>query len=103
MSLGEEGDLNNFHNVQDLLGANIANTAPTESYSPGQNIGTIEVDQLPEEYKGETPTVKVLTAKIEKKELPPQYKTKELPPKEVTNKHKPLFPPGTEPFEIPNF
>ena len=102
MSFVAEGESSNMQTAEELLGATVGNTTPIESYSAGQSIGTIEVDQLPEEYKGETPTVKIVQLKVEKKTLPPEYKTKNLPPKEVTNKHKPLFPPGTEPFEIPN-
>ena len=102
MSLGPEGD-SNIQAAEDLLGATVGNTIPIESYSTAQNSGYIEVDQLPEEYKGETPTVKIVSVKVEKKTLEPEFKTKNLPPKEVTNKKKPLFPPGTEPFEIPNF
>ena len=102
MSLGPEGD-SNFQTADDLLGATVGNTTAIESYSTAQNSGFIEVDQLPEEYKGETPTVKIVAFKLEKKTLEPEFKTKTLPPKEVTNKKKPLFPPGTEPFEIPNF
>ena len=76
---------------------------PFSSYNPGNIIGYIEVDQLPEEYKGLTPTVKVLPIKIEKKDLQPENKSNNLPPKDEIKKLKPLFPPGTEPFVIPNF
>ena len=41
--------------------------------------------------------------KVEKRTLPPKYETKKLPPKEVVNRLKPIFPPGVEPFAIPNF
>ena len=98
-----ENDSNNTQNVESLLGATVGDTTPVESYNPGHIIGYIEVDQLPEEYKGLTPTVKVLPPKVEKKELPPKNETKNLPPKEEHNKLKPVFPPGTEPFAIPNF
>ncbi len=98
-----ESETNNIQTTQDLLGATVGDTTPIESVNQGQIIGSIEVDQLPEEYKGLTPTVKTLPPKVEKKTLPPKYETKNLPPKEEHNKLKPIFPPGTEPFTIPNF
>ena len=60
----------------------------------GQTVG--ETTQI-------TPTVKVLPAKVEKKELPPQYKTNKLPPKDEHKKLNPIFPPGVQPFALPNF
>ena len=42
----------------DLLGATVG--ATTQLNSLGASVGTIDIDQLPEEYKGLTPTVKVL-------------------------------------------
>ena len=83
-----------------------ANVGAGSTYDDPYQIGpfgTTNVDDIPEAYKGETPTVKVFPPKDLKKTLPPEYKTNKLPPKEVTNKKKPLFPPGTEPFDSPNF
>ena len=93
----------NVQSTEGLLGATVGDSVPLSAYNPGNIIGYIEVDQLPEEYKGLTPTVKVLPIKIEKKELPPENKSNDLPPKDEIKKLKPLFPPGTEAFEIPNF
>ena len=103
MSIGTEFESSNIQPGQELLGATVGDSIPISQYNPGHIIGYIEVDQLPEEYKGLTPTVKVLPLKIEKKDLPPENKTKNLPPKDEINKLKPLFPPGTEAFAIPNF
>ena len=47
--------------------------------------------------------MKVLPAKVEKRTLPPQYKTNKLPPKDEHKKLNPIFPPGVQPFAIPNF
>ena len=93
----------NVQSTEGLLGATVGDSVPLSAYNPGNIIGYIEVDQLPEEYKGLTPTVKVLPIKIEKKELPPENKSNDLPPKDEIKKLKPLFPLGTEAFEIPNF
>ena len=88
---------------------NIPVGSPNAQYNPaGPNgeyviVGYIEVDQLPEEYKGLTPTVKVVKVKIINQTLNPEIKTKKLEPKDEINKLKPLFPPGTEPFQIANF
>ncbi len=89
--------------TESLLGQTVGETTQINSYNLGASIGSIEVDQLPEEYKGLTPTVKVLPAKVEKKELPPQYKTNKLPPKDEHKKLNPIFPPGVQPFALPNF
>ena len=89
--------------TEGLLGQTLSATTQLDSYSVRNSIGTIEVEQLPEEYKGLTPTVKVLPAKLEKKTLPPQYKTNKLPPKDEHKKLNPIFPPGVQPFALPNF
>ena len=91
--------------IGDLLGQTVGDTTQinTNSYNLGNSIGTIDVAQLPEEYKGLTPTVKVLPAKVEKRTLPPQYKTNKLPPKDEHKKLNPIFPPGVQPFALPNF
>ena len=86
-----------------LLGETLGATTQLNSYEVRNSIGTIEVEQLPEEYKGLTPTVKVLPAKVEKRSLPPEYKTNKLPPKDEHKKLNPIFPPGVEPFALPNF
>ena len=44
-----------------------------------------------------------LPDKIEKKTLPPQYKTENLPPKIVKTRGQPIFPPGVAPTNLPNF
>ena len=85
----------------DLFGATVGATTQPD-YLRG-SIGTIEVEQLPEEYKGLTPTVKVLPLKVEKRDLPPQYKTNKLPPKDEIKRLDPKFPPGVQPFALPNF
>ena len=103
MDFALEGESNNVQTSDEMLGATVTDTVPLSSYNPGNIIGYIEVDQLPEEYKGLTPTVKVLPIKIEKKDLPPENKSKDLPPKDEYKKLKPLFPEGTEAFAIPNF
>ena len=86
-----------------LLGNTVGNTVQMNTYTVRNSIGTIEVEQLPEEYKGLTPTVKVLPAKVENRTLPPQYKTNKLPPKDEHKRLNPVFPPGVQPFALPNF
>ena len=98
-----EGESTNVQSSEEVLGAPVGDTVPLSAYNSGNIIGYIEVDQLPEEYKGLTPTVKVLPIKVEKKDLPPENKSNNLPPKDEYKKLKPLFPPGTDAFEIPNF
>ena len=98
-----EGETNNVQSSLEAFGAPTGDAIPLSAYNPGNIIGYIEVDQLPEEYKGLTPTVKVLPIKIVKKDLPPENKSNNLPPKDEYKKLKPLFPPGTEAFAIPNF
>ena len=86
----------------DLLGTTVGSTQFNAS-NLGASVGTIDTDQLPEEYKGLTPTVKVLPAKVEKRTVPPQYKTNKLPPKDEHKRLNPIFPPGVQPFALPNF
>ena len=86
-----------------LLGNTVGNTVQMNTYTVRNSIGTIEIEQLPEEYKGLTPTVKVLPAKVENRTLPPQYKTNKLPPKDEHKRLNPIFPPGVQPFALPNF
>ena len=85
----------------DLLGATVG--ATTQLNSLGASVGTIDIDQLPEEYKGLTPTVKVLPPKVENRTLPPQYKTNKLPPKDEHKRLNPIVPPGVQPVFHPNF
>ena len=85
-----------------LLGNTVGNTVQMNTYTVRNSIGTIEIEQLPEEYKGLTPTVKVLPAKVENRTLPPQYKTNKLPPKDEHKRLNPIFPPGVQPFALPN-
>ena len=99
-SLPVEGTSTNLGSVDPLLGNTTPDTINYDQMASGQ---TYDLDNLPEEYKGETPTCKILPPKVIKRTLPPENKTTKLPPKEVTNKKKPLFPPGVEPFDIPNF
>ena len=89
--------------TESLLGQTVGATTQINSIDLSNSIGTIEVEQLPEEYKGLTPTVKVLPIKVEKKTLPPQYKTNKLPPKDEIKRLNPKFPPGVQPFALPNF
>ena len=103
MNFESIGESSNIQSAEGLLGATVGDTTPIESSNTGQNYTEFDVNQLPEEYKGLTPTVKTLPPKIEKKTLPPKYETKTLPPKEEHNRLKPIFPPGVEPFAIPNF
>ena len=93
MSTGTEG----------FIGTTLGATTQNDTYIVRNSIGTIEVEQLPEEYKGLTPTVKVLPAKVENRNLPPQYKTNKLPPKDEHKRLNPIFPPGVQPFALPNF
>ena len=60
-------------------------------------------DLPPEAFQSRVPTVRQLPDKIEKKTLPPQYKTENLPPKIIKTKGKPIFPPGVAPTSLPNF
>ena len=98
-----EGDFGNLQSTDGLLGATVGNTTPVESFSPSQDFSQVDMSQVPEQYRGTTPTVRTLPPKVEKRTLPPKYETKKLPPKEVVNRLKPIFPPGVEPFAIPNF
>ena len=99
-SLPLEGVSTNVGSVDGLLGNTVADNTPWDQMYPPT---TYDLDNLPEEYKGETPTCKILPPKVVKRNLPPEYKNTKLPPKEETNKKKPIFPPGVEPFDVPNF
>ena len=67
MSFPAEGEASNIESTEGLLGATVGDTTPIESFNPGPNYTEIDVNQLPEEYKGLTPTVKTLPPKVEKK------------------------------------
>ena len=91
------------------------------SYVPGEfdmNMGQVSAEPLnlgpniflaqpgdlpPEVFNSKVPTVRQLPDKIEKKTLPPQYKTENLPPKIVKTRAPPIFPPGTAPTNLPQF
>ena len=70
----------------------------------GPNIVLAQPGDLPPEvFNSKVPTVRQLPDKIEKKTLPPQYKTENLPPKIVKTRAQPIFPPGTAPTNLPQF
>ena len=75
-----------------------------EPLNLGPNIFLAKPGDLPPEaFQSRTPTVQHLPDKIEKKTLPPQYKTENLPPKVVKTRAQPIFPPGQAPTALPNF
>ena len=80
---------------------------PTGNLEPlnlGPNIFLAQPGDLsPEAMQSRVPTVRQLPDKIEKKTLPPQYKTENLPPKIIKTKGQPIFPPGVAPTSLPNF
>ena len=78
--------------------------APLEPLNLGRNIFLAQPGDLPPEVmNSRVPTVRNLPDKIEKKTLPPQYKTENLPPKIVKTRGQPIFPPGVAPTSLPNF
>ena len=78
--------------------------APLEPLNLGPNIFLAQPGDLPPEVmNSRVPTVRNLPDKIEKKTLPPQYKTENLPPKIVKTRGQPIFPPGVAPTNLPNF
>ena len=78
--------------------------APLEPLNLGPNIFLAQPGDLPPEVmNSRVPTVRNLPDKIEKKTLPPQYKTENLPPKIVKTRGQPIFPPGVAPTQLPNF
>ena len=84
--------------------AGAGSTAPLEPLNLGPNIFLAQPGELPPEVmQSRVPTVRHLPDKIEKRTLPPQYKTENLPPKIVKTKGKPIFPPGVAPTSLPNF
>ena len=75
-----------------------------EPLNLGPNIFLAQPGDLPPEvFKSSVPTVRQLPDKIEKKTLPPQYKTENLPPKIVKTRAQPIFPPGVAPTTLPQF
>ena len=83
---------------------NMGSQAPLEPLNLGPNIFLAQPGDLPPEVmQSKVPTVRQLPDKIEKKTLPPQYKTENLPPKIVKTKAQPIFPPGVAPTSLPNF
>ena len=79
-------------------------TGNLEPLNLGPNIFLAQPGDLsPEAMQSRVPTVRQLPDKIEKKTLPPQYKTENLPPKIIKTKGQPIFPPGVAPTSLPNF
>ena len=82
----------------------LGSQAPLEPLNLGPNIVLAQPGDLPPEVlQSKVPTVRQLPDKIEKKTLPPQYKTENLPPKIVKTRGQPIFPPGVAPTNLPNF
>ena len=83
---------------------NAGSSVHAEPLNLGPNIFLAQPGDLPPEaYQSRVPTVRQLPDKIEKKTLPPQYKTENLPPKIIKTRGKPIFPPNTAPTNLPNF
>ena len=83
---------------------NAMGSGQLEPLNLGPNIFLAQPGDLPPEVmNSKVPTVRQLPDKIEKKSLPPQYKTENLPPKIVKTKAQPIFPPGVAPTSLPNF
>ena len=83
---------------------NTGSSVQAEPLNLGPNIFLAQPGDLPPEaYQSRVPTVRQLPDKIEKKTLPPQYKTENLPPKIIKTRGKPIFPPNTAPTNLPNF
>ena len=83
---------------------NAGSSVQAEPLNLGPNIFLAQPGDLPPEaYQSRVPTVRHLPDKIEKKTLPPQYKTENLPPKIIKTRGKPIFPPNTAPTNLPNF
>ena len=83
---------------------NAGSSVQAEPLNLGPNIFLAQPGDLPPEaYQSRVPTVRQLPDKIEKKTLPPQYKTENLPPKIIKTRGKPIFPPNTSPTNLPNF
>ena len=83
---------------------NTMGSGQLEPLNLGPNIFLAQPGDLPPEVmQSKVPTVRNLPDKIEKKTLPPQYKTENLPPKIVKTKAQPIFPPGVAPTALPNF
>ena len=83
---------------------NAGSSVQAEPLNLGPNIFLAQPGDLPPEaYQSRVPTVRQLPDKIEKKTLPPQYKTENLPPKIIKTRGKPIFPPNTAPTNLPNF
>ena len=81
-----------------------ASTGQLEPLNLGPNIVLAQPGDLPPDVmQSRVPTVRQLPDKIEKKTLPPQYKTENLPPKIIKTKGQPIFPPGVAPTSLPNF
>ena len=83
---------------------NAGSSVQAEPLNLGPNIFLAQPGDLPPEVmNSRVPTVRNLPDKIEKKTLPPQYKTENLPPKIVKTRGQPIFPPGVAPTSLPQF
>ena len=83
---------------------NTMGSGQLEPLNLGPNIFLAQPGDLPPDVmQSKVPTVRQLPDKIEKKTLPPQYKTENLPPKIIKTRGKPIFPPNTAPTNLPNF
>ena len=83
---------------------NAMGSGQMEPLNLGPNIFLAQPGDLPPEVmNSRVPTVRTLPDKIEKKTLPPPYKTENLPPKIVKTKAQPIFPPGVAPTSLPHF
>ena len=83
---------------------NAMGSGQLEPLNLGPNIFLAQPGDLPPEVmNSKVPTVRQLPDKIEKKTLPPQYKTENLPPKIVKTRGQPIFPPGVAPTNLPQF
>ena len=86
------------------LGADYGASSSPEPLNLGPNIFLAQPGELPPEVmQSRVPTVRHLPDKIEKRTLPPQYKTENLPPKIVKTRGQPIFPPGVAPTSLPQF
>ena len=99
MSIVNEYQTSSYQGDMNAMGS-----GQMEPLNLGPNIFLAQPGDLPPDVmQSRVPTVRQLPDKIEKKTLPPQYKTENLPPKIVKTKAQPIFPPGVAPTSLPNF
>ena len=99
MSIVNEYQTSSYQGNMNAMGS-----GQMEPLNLGPNIFLAQPGDLPPDVmQSRVPTVRQLPDKIEKKTLPPQYKTENLPPKIVKTKAQPIFPPGVAPTSLPNF